>query len=50
MLEVSNFHQLKALDIDKKEVDFKSLNGKVRRDMLRNYDMGHQPRFAWPFG
>ena len=27
--EVSNYHQLTALDIDKKTVDFASLRGKV---------------------
>ena len=27
--KITNFHQLRALDIDKKEVDFAALEGKV---------------------
>ena len=32
--EVTNYHQLSALDIDKQNVDFSTLDGKVRRPNL----------------
>ncbi len=36
MSDVSNFHKLSALDIDKQNVDFSTLDGKARSFIVRD--------------